>query len=153
MCRCHQQIIKQKLEDIKTRFDPNIFKMLMDVYVSFEEKIKLAEKFAESLLPIGGVVGVLSCSTIAGMDFLEGVVEVVGETAASAFAAIGVGALFLGIDMIAEAIIGAVERDKLNEEIDKTEKCVEHMQKMTGPYIAYVEEIKVRIEMIKPKKN
>ncbi|XP_060597059.1 single-pass membrane and coiled-coil domain-containing protein 3-like [Ruditapes philippinarum] len=145
--------VKQKAEDIKTRLDPKIFKMLMDVSVSFEEKIKIAEEFAESLLPIGGVVGVLSCSIIAGMDFLEGVVEVVGEAATSAFAAIGVGVLFLGIDMIAEAIIGAVERDKLNEEIDKTEKCVEHMQKMTGPYIANVEEIKVRIEMIKPKKN
>lgn len=147
------KFVKQKLEDIKTRLDPKIFKMLMDVSVSFEKKIKLAEEFAESLLPIGGVVGMLSSSTIAGMDFLEGVVEVVGETATSAFAAIGVGVLFLGIDMIAEAIIGAVERDKLNGEIDKTEKCVEHMQKMTGPYIANVEEIKVRIEMIKPKKN
>lgn len=147
------KIIKQKLEDIKTRLDPKIFKMLMDVSVSFEEKIKIAEESAESLLPIGGVVGVLSCSTIAGMDFLEGVVKVVGETATSAFAAIGVGVLFLGIDMIAEAIIGAIERDKLNKEIDKTDKCVENMQTMTGPYIAKVEEIKVRIEMIKPKKN
>jgi hypothetical protein len=99
------------------------------------------------------MIGVLSSSTIAGMGFLEGVVEVVGETAASAFAAVGVGVLFMGINMIAEAIIGAVEREKLNAEIDKTDICVENMQKMTGPYIANMEETKVRIEMIKPKKN
>ncbi|XP_045200854.2 single-pass membrane and coiled-coil domain-containing protein 3-like [Mercenaria mercenaria] len=145
------KVIKEKVEEIKTKLDPEIFKKLMDVTVSFEDKIKIAEDVEESLISIGGVVGLLSSTTIAGMDFLENVVEVVGETATSAFAAIGVGVLLFGIELIAEAIIGAIERAKLIEEIDITEKCVESMQKMTAPYIENVEEIKVRIEMIPSK--
>ncbi|XP_060585910.1 single-pass membrane and coiled-coil domain-containing protein 3-like [Ruditapes philippinarum] len=51
------KFVKQKVKEIKTKLDPKIFKILMDVSVSFEEKIKVAEEVAESLGPIGGIVG------------------------------------------------------------------------------------------------
>ena len=45
---------------------------------------------------------------------MGGVVAVIGVVGAGVVGGIVVGTLFLGADMIAGAIVGAVERDKLN---------------------------------------
>ena len=54
---------------------------------------------------------------------VKGVVTAIGVIKTSAIASLALGVLALGIDMIASAIIGAVERDKLDkifEELNST---------------------------------
>ena len=121
-----QKIVADIDAKLAQRLEPDLYRKLKSPDISFIDKLQLANTIIDATLSvIATAVGIALIVAISGGFLLGGVVGVIGVVGAGVVGSIVVGTLFLGADMIAGAIIGAVERDKLNDTIKEFEHVLE----------------------------
>ena len=129
--------------DLARRLDPSIYRDLKSPDLDFSKRVQKAEKiFTATLSVIATVVGIALCCAISGGALLPGMVAVIGVAGTSAVAGIVLGVFMLGVGMIYGAISGAIERDKLEEQIDDLEELLESFEPASKKYqkdILYVQ--------------
>jgi hypothetical protein len=109
--------------------DPDIYRKIKSTDISFMNKIEMANKIVHATVSVlATVAGVAVIAAISSGLILGAAVAAIGVIATGAVAGIVVGVLFLGIDMIAGAIIGAIERDKLNEAIKEIDYVLDNFE-------------------------
>ena len=111
-----QDVIDNIDKKLAEELDPDLYKELNDPNLSFKQRIALAKKaVSATIVVVSSVAGVVLVGLIKTGRIVKGVVTAIGVIKTSAIASLALGVLALGIDMIASAIIGAVERDKLDK--------------------------------------
>ena len=129
--------------DLAKRLDPDIYRDLKSPDLDFSKKVQKAEKiFNATLSVIATIAGIALCFAISGGALLPGMVAIMGVAGTSAVAGIVLGTFMLGIGMIYGAISGAIERDKLEEQIDDLEDLLESFEPASKKYqkdIIYVQ--------------
>ncbi len=67
---------------------------------------------------------------------------------AGALASLGLAVVFLGIDMIVEAILGKIEGDQLKAELEKYDRALEEFRPASEQYQDNITYVRVKIEIL-----
>ena len=144
-----QDFLEEKCKKLKELLDPELYEKLMSVDTSFLEKLRLAGKISDSSLAIiGSIAGVAVVGCIRAGMILVSLVESVGMIVASALSVLVVGVLIMGIDMIASAILGAIERDRLEHTINELETNLQSFEPASRVFTGNIYKVKAYIEVI-----
>jgi len=134
-------------KELVTKLDPVIYRELKSPDLDFTKKLQKAETiFNVTLSAIATVAGIALCCAISGGALLPGMVAVIGAVGTSAVAGIILGTFMLGVGMIYGAISGAVERDKLREQIDDLEDLLEKFEPASREYQKDILYVTVKME-------
>ena len=115
--------------------------------LDFGKRLQKAETiFNATLSVIATVAGIALCCAISGGALLPGMVAVIGVAGTSAVAGIVLGTFLLGVGMIYGAISGAVERDKLEEQIDDLEDLLEKFEPASKKYQKDILYVTIKLE-------
>jgi len=115
-----------KIDDkLKEELDPELYRKLIDVDTSFEERIEIGKKVGHVIAGIAGVtvtgvVGKIVSKTLT-KRLLSSVARIIASGVAGAIAGAIAG---LAVDVIAAAIAGAYEKHDLEEAIKDLEKNI-----------------------------
>ena len=124
-----QDIVEGIDKKLAEMIEPNLYRDLKSPDLTFKNRIRKANAiFTATLSVVVTVVGIALVAAILGGFIFVGVVGAIGVVATSAIAGITLGVLTMGVDMIAGAIVGAIERDKLESQIDDLEKALEKFE-------------------------
>ncbi len=120
-----QAIVEKVDEKIKEQLDPELYRKLKDMNISFKNRTQIAENVLHAVAGIAATAAAIAvCVAIASGGILAPVVAVIGVVATSAIATVVIGALGgLVIDAIFQAIAGAIERDQLEDAIKQLEQA------------------------------
>ena len=140
------EVLDKKLA---AKLDPEIYRKMKLPETCFKDRIALAKKAVSAGLGIADTVaGVVVVAAIKSGVILTKVVAAIGVIKSCAVASVVVGVLTLGIDMIASAIIGAVERDKLEDAINQLETAMEGFEPASKEYTKTIVGVQVRLEIL-----
>ena len=144
-----QTVVEVLDEKLAKDLDPEIYRKMKLPDTKFKERIALAKKAVSATLGIAAsVAGVVIISAIKSGLILTKLVTAVGVLKSCAIASVVLGLLTMGVDMIASAIIGAVERDKLEDTIEQLEKAMEGFEPASKEYTKTIMTVQVRLEIL-----
>ncbi|XP_048010439.1 single-pass membrane and coiled-coil domain-containing protein 3-like [Megalobrama amblycephala] len=72
--------------------------------------------------------------------------NVVEGVCAGTFACVGLGVVFMGIDMIVEAILGSIERDKLEKALKEYDEALKEFKPASEKYQDNITYVRIKIE-------
>lgn len=133
-------------EELASTLDPSLYRELNDPGVGFRDKVAIAKKAVTSTISIvATAAGVAVVAAIKAGAILKSIVTAIGVIKASAAASIVIGVIALGIDMIASAIIGSVERGKLDSVIDDLKKALKTFDPASKLYTKTITKVEIRL--------
>ena len=142
------RVVDKVDEDMAKKLEPEAYKQLKLPDMKFKDRIALAKKAVSAGLSVAATVaGVVLVGAIKGGIILTKIVAAIGVIKTCAVASLVLGVLTLGIDMIASAIIGAVERDKLEAAIDELETAVNTFDPASKEYTKTITRVEIYLEM------
>ena len=142
-----QKIVDQYDEDLSKTLEPTLYRQLKNPNLDFQKKIATAKQALT--IAVGIAATVASIAVVVAIKtgvLLVSVVAKVGKIATGALAGLLVGVLALGIDAIASAIIGAIERDKLEDTIDDLQEALDEFQPASKEYYASILKVEILME-------
>ena len=117
-----QRVIGEIDQELAAMLEPNLYKEIKSPNMDFKERLRKAN----TALTIGfTAAGIALVGVITGGALLAGGVTAMTIVGTGAAATMKVGFLMLGVDMIAGAITGAIERKRLEEAIRDLENTLE----------------------------
>jgi len=139
-----------KIDDkLAAQLDPAIYKKLHLPDLSFQERFAAAKQAVSITIGVlATVAGIILITAIRTGVVLATMVARIGSIATSALGSLGLGILAMGIDMIASAIIGAVERSKLDDAIDTLQSAFDQFDPVTRSYTKTIYRVEAQIEII-----
>ena len=142
-----QAYLKEKKKELKGSIEPELYKQLTNTDVKFVDKIQLARNITKATLStIGTIAGIAVITLIAKGRILVSLAARIGTLAASALGGLVIGVLILGIDMIISAILGSIERDRLEETIEELEAAIEKFEPASYEYSKQIMRIQIQLE-------
>ena len=136
-------------EDLAKKLEPEAYRKLKLPDMKFKDRIALAKKTVSAGLSVTATVaGVVLVGAIKSGLILTKIVAAIGVIKSCAVATLVLGVLTLGIDMIASAIIGAVERSKLEAAIDELETAVNTFDPASKEYTKTITRVEIMLEMM-----
>ena len=136
-------------EDLAKKLEPEAYRKLKLPDMKFKDRIALAKKTVSAGLSVAATVaGVVLVGAIKSGLILTKIVAAIGVIKSCAVASLVLGVLVLGIDMIASAIIGAVERSKLEAAIDELDTAVNTFDPASKEYTKTITRVEIMLEMM-----
>jgi len=136
-------------ETLAAKLDPAIYKQLHLPDLSFQERIAAAKKAVSATIGVlATVAGIILVTAIRTGAILVSMVVKIGAIATSAVASLALGVLAMGIDMIASAIIGAVERSKLEDAINTLQTAFDQFDPSTRTYTKTIYKVEAQLDVI-----
>lgn len=120
-----QKEVEKIDEKLKEKLEPEAYKKLHDLNLPHEQKKALLRLVAPIIGSISTVAGIVLITLIVKGVILTGMVVAIGTVATCGIAGLALAVVFIGVDLIASAIMGAVERDELEHEISEYEKALD----------------------------
>ena len=134
-------------KDLAKMLDPDLYKELKSPDLTIKDKIEKVNRiFTATLSTIGTVVGIALVAAISSGAILTGAVAAIGALGTSVVAGITLGVFLLGVDMIAGAIFGAVERDKLEHTISELEDILEEFEPASKKFQRSILYVVIKVE-------
>ncbi|KAK1138226.1 single-pass membrane and coiled-coil domain-containing protein 3-like [Acipenser oxyrinchus oxyrinchus] len=141
-------------EELKEKLEPDLYKKLSDLSVPITDRIQIASKvLIGSIGILGAAASVALISLISKGVILTRVVSSVGKIATSVVGSIGLGVVMLGVDMIASAILGAIERDHLEKVIEEYNLALLDFKPASEEYQDHIFEVWAEVKHYKKKKK
>lgn len=143
-----QAVIDTVNDKLSEQLEPTLYRQLTSPDVSFKERIAIAKKSMSSIIGLSAsVAGIAVITAIKSGVILTGMRAALGTIKTSAIAGVVIGVIALGIDMIVSAIIGAVERDKLEDAITEFETAFKTFEPASKSYTRAIIMVEVRLEI------
>ena len=136
------EIYDKRLAD---SLDPALYRKLHDPNLSFQDVIANA-KHAVSIT-IGVISTIASIAIIVAIKngtFLVSLATKITRVGATAVAGLALGVLALGVDAIVSAILGSIEKDKLNAAIDDLQSILDEFEPASKDYNRTI----IRVELL-----
>ena len=142
------RVVETVNQEWAKQLEPEAYRKLKAPDMKFSERIALAKKSVSAGLGVAAsVAGIVLVGAIKSGLILTKIVTAIGVLKTCAAASLVLGVLVLGIDMIASAIIGAIERDKLEDAIDELETAVETFDKPSKEYTKTITRVEIYLEV------
>ncbi|MBN3312220.1 SMCO3 protein, partial [Atractosteus spatula] len=143
-----QNEIEKIDEKLKEKLEPESYKKLHDLNLPHAEKKGLLHLISPIIGTIGTISGLVLITLIVKGVILTGMVAAIGTLATCGIAAIVLSVLFLGVDLITSAIVGAQERRRLENEISEYEKALDTFRPASQKYQDDIFYVIIRLENI-----
>jgi len=142
-----------KIDDkLAAKLDPEIYKKLHLPDLSFQQRLAVAKQAVSVTIGVlASIAGVILITAIRTGAILVSMVVKIGAIATSAVASLALGVLAMGIDMIASAIIGAVERSKLEDAINSLQSAFDSFDPATRTYTKTIYKVEAQIDVLTGK--
>ena len=129
--------------------EPSAYRDLVSVDTSFKDKIAIAKKVFTVMIGIASsVAGVVLVSLISQGTIFTAVVTKIGLIGTCAIATLAVAVIGLAVDMIVSAIIGSIERSKLEQSITELEEAKNKFEPATREYTMAIYKVIARLEIM-----
>lgn len=144
-----QAIIEKVDKLLAEKLDPDLYRKLTNVDISFEERVQTAKNVMHVVT--GVVIAAAAIAVIAAIasgGVLAPVIAVIGLVATSAIATVVIsliGGLVIG--SITQAITGAIERSKLEHAIDSLQHSCEVFIPASNKYTEKIYEVLAELKM------
>ncbi|XP_048011687.1 single-pass membrane and coiled-coil domain-containing protein 3-like [Megalobrama amblycephala] len=146
-----QAVVEKIDKELKEKLEPTLYEKLKVLNLSLPP-----EQLKGLLIAIKAVCGVegLKATAVVSVlinngDILANLVSKIGKIATGALASVGLAVVFLGIDMIFEAIAGSIERDKLEKALKEYEEALIEFKPASLKYQHNIMKVQVKIEKMK----
>ncbi|XP_067249288.1 single-pass membrane and coiled-coil domain-containing protein 3-like [Chanodichthys erythropterus] len=151
MIECMHKIqaeIEKIDKELKEKLEPTLYEKLLSLSL-LPEDFKVVSKVVE------GVCGVatVGSTTLVGLlidkgKILGNITSTFAKIAAGTLACFGLAVVFMGIDMIVEAILGSIERDNLEKALKEYDDALSEFEPASIEYQYNITYAKVKIEGI-----
>ncbi|KAL1272116.1 hypothetical protein QQF64_031132 [Cirrhinus molitorella] len=143
-----QAVVEKIDKELKEKLEPTLYEKLRNKGLS-------AEDFTVISKIIEGVCGIATAGsiTLVGLLIDKGIIlaniaSKCALIATSTLASVGLAAVFLGIDMIVEAILGSIERDQLKAALEEYDRVLEDFGPASADYQYRITYVTIKIEEI-----
>ena len=138
--------VKKVDDELAEKLKPELYEKLKDAVTPFKEKMKIAKDAVSITLGIGAAGIFLASNVWSKISFatLSTAFKTIGKTV---LGVLGLGILTMGLDMVASAIIGAVERNKLEAAVDELEAANKDFEPASKEYSRTIMEVELRLEI------
>ncbi len=133
---------------LKEKLEPTLYEKLRNLPLTSTDFKKISKAFM-------GIFGAASIGSTVLLIYLikNGTIlsSIAGKFAlfgAGALASLGLAVVFLGIDMIVEAILGKIEGDQLKAELEKYDRALEEFRPASEQYQDNITYVRVKIEIL-----
>ncbi|ROJ30475.1 Single-pass membrane and coiled-coil domain-containing protein 3 [Anabarilius grahami] len=146
------QAVVEKIDtDLKEKLDPALYEKLKVLNLSLPpDQLK---SLSIAIKTVCGVEGMKATAVVSILihtgDILGNLVSKIGKIGAGTLACVGLAVVFIGIDMIVEAILGSVERDKLEKALKEYDEVLNEFKPASEKYQRNIMKVQVKIEEIK----
>ncbi|KAK9976717.1 hypothetical protein ABG768_021922 [Culter alburnus] len=144
-----QAVVEKIDKELKEKLEPTLYEKLLNLSL-------LPEDFKSISIAIAAVCGVQSiqATTIISIlintgDILVNLISQIGKFGAGTLACFGLAVVFLGIDMIVEAILGSIERDNLEKALKEYDEALSEFEPASEKYQDNITYVRIKIEEIK----
>ncbi|XP_034367430.1 single-pass membrane and coiled-coil domain-containing protein 3 [Arvicanthis niloticus] len=145
-----QKELQKVDEALKDKLEPTLYRKLQDIKERETEKIAIVQKVISVILgeatSAASAVAVKLVGSSVTTGIINKLVSVLAHIGTSLLGGIGVAVLSLGIDMIIQAILGAVERTQLQAAIKSYEKHLEDFQAASEKYHHAITEVTTAVK-------
>ncbi|XP_073694056.1 single-pass membrane and coiled-coil domain-containing protein 3-like [Garra rufa] len=132
---------------LKEKLEPTLYEKLGHKNLSVPDYQKV-KKALHGVCACGGVAsGFVVGWLIYNGTILANIASTLVKVAASGAALVALGVVFLGIDMIIGAIVGSIERDKLEKALKEYDEALKEFKPASLKYQDSITEVRIRIEM------
>ena len=139
-----QAIVDDYDNKMAEELEPDLYRALTDPDISFVNRFRAAKQAVSIII---GVIATLATVAVIiavkGLQVFLSVITKVVIIKTVAVASLAFAVLGLGIDAIIGAILGAIERDKLNDAIDELEKVQKDFKPASIEYNYSIVKVKV----------
>ena len=143
-----QKIVDDYDQTLADTLDPELYRKLSDPDLSFQQVIANAKHAIT--ITLGIIATVASIAIIVAIrngKFLVTLATKITKVGASALAGVLLGVLALGVDVILSAILGRVEKDKLNDAIDDLQKTLDDFEPASREYNRTITRVEIYMEI------
>ncbi|KAL1250898.1 hypothetical protein QQF64_018694 [Cirrhinus molitorella] len=142
-------------EKLKEQLEPTLYEKLKNMSLSVPE-FQLVSSVVHATCGVAAIaasavyVVELVVWLIQNTDILADMSEVFHKIAIVVLSSVALGVFFAGIDMIAQAIIGSIERNELESALEEYDKALEEFRPASEKYQDHITYVRISIEI---KKN
>ncbi|XP_043096064.1 single-pass membrane and coiled-coil domain-containing protein 3-like [Puntigrus tetrazona] len=134
---------------LKEKLEPTLYEKLRNLPSLSSPDFKAISKAFEAVCGIATVgATVLVSYLIEKGIILTNITRTYAIIAAGTLASVGLAVVFLGIDMIIEAIVGKIEGDKLKEALEQYDRALQEFRPASEKYQDNITYVRSRIEVL-----
>lgn len=148
-----QAEVKKIDEKLKEKLEPDLYEKLKTLSPSVKD-------FKTIQLILSGSLGVLSfvsitvvCHLVKSGRIFANVISTCAKVSAGVFSSLGLAVLFMGVDMMIQAILGAKERDQLEQALEEYKKALDEFRPASEKFQDKITYVKIKIEMMQEEGN
>ncbi|XP_048057862.1 single-pass membrane and coiled-coil domain-containing protein 3-like [Megalobrama amblycephala] len=144
-----QAVVEKIDKELKEKLEPTLYEKLLSLSLTPEE----FKSISKAISAVCGVQSIQATTIISILinagDILVNLVSQIGKFGAGTFACVGLAVVFMGIDMIVEAILGSIERDKLEKALKEYDEALTEFEPASEKYQDNITYVRIKIEEIK----
>ncbi|XP_066566310.1 single-pass membrane and coiled-coil domain-containing protein 3-like [Amia ocellicauda] len=130
---------------LKEKLEPEMYQKLYSLTVPLSDRIHIASRV------LSGAFGMLGSRAMVAelihkRAVLGRIVASLGRVGTCAVATVALGVLGLGVDMVASAILGAIERENLERVIQEYSEALEEFRPASEQYLENIGNVIARVQ-------
>ncbi|XP_059361682.1 single-pass membrane and coiled-coil domain-containing protein 3-like [Carassius carassius] len=133
---------------LKEKLDPTLYEKLKDMNLSVHDLTQVARHVSIALGTVGMASSLVVSWLITSGRILTNLKLTFVRIATGLAAGVALGVVFMGVDMIVQAILGSIERDQLEKSLKEYDEALEQFGLASEKYQDSITYVRVRIEMI-----
>lgn len=148
-----QAEVKKIEEKLKEKLEPDLYEKLKTLSPSVKDLKQIQLILSGSLGALSLVSATVVCYLIKSGRILVNVISTCAKACAGAFFSLGLGVLFMGVDMMIQAILGAKDRDQLEQALEEYKKALDEFRPASEKFQDNITYVKIKIEMMQEEGN
>lgn len=141
-----QAVVERIDKELKEKLEPTLYEKLLNLSISTTD-FKAVSKAVETVCGVASVGStVLVGYLIKTGVILANITSKYASIGAGSLASVGLAVVFLGIDMIVEAILGSIERNQLKAALEEFDKALEDFRPASEKYQHSIIYVQIKIE-------
>ncbi|MBN3312477.1 SMCO3 protein, partial [Atractosteus spatula] len=156
MIQCMHEIqaeVEKINKKLKEKLEPTLYEKLRTLSPTVHDLKHISKAVSGTL----SVTGFTSCIVLSwliknGM-ILKNITSTFVKVGSGCIGCVVLGVLFLGIDMITQAILGSIERDELEKALKEYEEALNEFRPASEQFQDNITYVRIKIEMIEEEKN
>ncbi|XP_016097171.1 single-pass membrane and coiled-coil domain-containing protein 3-like [Sinocyclocheilus grahami] len=137
-------------KELKEKLEPTLYEKLRSLSSLSTVDFKAISKAFEAVCGIATVGSTVLVGYLIDKGFiLANITKKYAIIGAGTLASVALAVVFLGIDMIVEAILGKIEGDRLKKALEEYDRALEEFRPASEQYQDKINYVRIRIEVLK----
>jgi hypothetical protein len=147
-----QNVVDDYDKKLEKDLEPDLYRKLKDPNYSFKEFLTLRAGYSSLFVGFFAVATLAIFNGITAINLIGATLPKLIILRNCVVGGVVFAVLALGADAIISAILGAIERDKLNDAIDELQKVLDEFKPASQKYNRSILKVRVRMEILLKKK-